>query len=51
MASNHNRKSFGWRCKIPNFAQTNDSVDVFDPRSGISGPTSRRFSASPNLHE
>jgi len=28
--------------KIPKFAQTNDTVNVFDPRSGISGPTSRR---------
>ena len=37
--------------KIPNFAQTTSTVDVFDPRSGISGPTSRRVSACPNLHE
>ena len=36
--------------KIPKFAQT-DTVDVFDPRSDISGPTSRRASACPNLHE
>ena len=35
--------------KIPN--QTTGTVDVFDPRSGISGPTSRRASACPNLHE
>jgi len=27
------------------------TIDVFDPRSGISGPTSRRASACPNLHE
>jgi len=25
--------------KIPKFAQTNGTVDVFDPRSGILGPT------------
>ena len=37
--------------KIPNVAQTTGIVDVFDPRSGISGPTSRRASACPNLHE
>ena len=32
-------------------AQTTGNADVFDPRSGISGPTSRRASACPNLHE
>jgi len=37
--------------KIPKFAQTNGIVDVFDLRSGISEPTSRRVSACPNLHE
>jgi len=37
--------------KIPKDAQTTGTVDVFDPRSGISGPTSRRASACPNLHE
>jgi len=37
--------------KIPKVAQTTDTVDVFDPRSRISGPTSRRASVSPNLHE
>ena len=37
--------------KIPNIAQTTSTVDVFDPRSGISGPTSRRASACPNLRE
>ena len=26
--------------KIPKFSQTTATVDVFDPRSGISGPTS-----------
>ena len=37
--------------KIPKVAQTTGTVEVFDPRSGISGPTSRRASACPNLHE
>jgi len=37
--------------KIPKFAHTTGIVDVFDPRYGISGPTSRRASACPNLHE
>jgi len=31
--------------KIPNVAQTTGTVDVFDSRSGISEPTSRRASA------
>ena len=37
--------------KIPRFTQTTGTVDVFDPRSGISGPISRRASACQNLHE
>ena len=37
--------------KIPKAAQTTGTVDVFDPCSGISGPTSWRASACPNLHE
>ena len=37
--------------KIPKVAQTTGTADVFDPRSGISGPTSRRASAYPNFHE
>ena len=37
--------------KIPKFAQTTGTVDVIDPRSGISGPTLRRSSACPNLNE
>ena len=37
--------------KIPKFAQTTGTVDDFDPRSGISGPTSWRASACPDLHE
>jgi len=36
--------------KILKVAQTG-AGDVFDPRSGISGPTSRRASACPNLNE
>jgi len=36
---------------IPKVAQTTGTVDVFDPRSGISGPTSRRASACSNLNE
>ena len=35
---------------IPKFAQTTGTVEVSDPRSGISGSTSRRASAYPNLH-
>ena len=37
--------------KIPYVAQTTCTVDVFDPHSGISGPSSRRASACPNLRE
>ena len=37
--------------KTPKVAQTIRTADVFDPLSGISGPTSRRASACPNLHE
>jgi len=37
--------------KIPKFPQTTGTVDVFDPHSGISGPTSRKASTCPNLHE
>ena len=37
--------------KIPKFAQTTRTVDIFDPHSGISGPTSPRVSARPDLHE
>ena len=36
---------------IPKVAQTTGAVDVFDPRSGMSGPTSWRDSACSNLHE
>ena len=37
--------------KIPNVSQRTSTIDVFDPRSDISGPSSRRASACPNLHE
>jgi len=37
--------------KIPKVPQKTGTVEVFDPRSGISGPTSRRASSCPNLHE
>ena len=37
--------------KIPKLAQTTGTVHVFDPRSGISRPTSRIVSACLNLHE
>jgi len=37
--------------KIPKIAQTTGTVDVFDLLSGILGPTLRRASACPNLHE
>ena len=37
--------------KIPKVALTTGTIDVFDPPSGISGPTSRRSSAYPDLHE
>jgi len=37
--------------KIPKVAQTSGTVNVFDLRSGISGPTSRRASSCPNLRE
>jgi len=37
--------------KIPKFTQTTGTVDVFDPRSGISGPTLQTASTCQNLHE
>ena len=37
--------------KIPEFAQMIGTINVFDRRSGISGPTLRRASACLNLHE
>jgi len=37
--------------KIRKVAQTTGTVDVSDPRSGISGLTSQRSSAYSNLHE
>jgi hypothetical protein len=53
MVTNRDRKSLGL-ChaeKFPNVAQTTGTVDVFDPRSGILGPTLQRDSACPNVHE
>jgi len=35
----------------PPLHQTTGTIDVFDPRSDISGHTSRRAFACPNLHE
>jgi len=37
--------------KIPKVAQTTGTIDIFDPHSGISGRTSQRASACPNLLE
>ena len=37
--------------KIKKVAQATGTIDFFAPRSDISGPTSRRASACPNLHE
>ena len=37
--------------KIPEVPEMTGTFDVFDPHSGISGPTSRRASACPGLHE
>jgi hypothetical protein len=37
--------------KIPKFVQTTGTVVVFDPRSDNWGPTPRRVTACPNLHE
>jgi len=51
MVTNRERKSFESRLKISKFAETTGTVDVFDPRSGILGPTSQRASACPSLHE
>jgi len=54
MVNNRARQEIIWITpneKIPKVAQRTGTVDVFDPRSGISGPTSRRASPCPNLHE
>jgi hypothetical protein len=37
--------------EIPKVAQTNGTVEVFDPHSSISGLTLRRASACPDLQE
>jgi hypothetical protein len=51
MVTNRDRKTSDRAEKIPKFAQTNGTTDIFDPRSGISGRTLRRASAGPNPHE
>jgi len=52
MVTNRARQEIIWMApKNSKFTQTTGTVDVFDPRTGISGPTSRRASACPNLHE
>ena len=48
MATNRARREIIWIApneEIPKVAQTTGTVDVFDPRSGVSGPTSRGASA------
>jgi len=47
MVTNRDRKSFGCAEKIPKVAQTTGTIDIFDPRAGILGPTSRRASGCP----
>jgi len=37
--------------KIPEFAQTTGTIDVFDPCPGILGPTLQRASACQNRNE
>jgi len=37
--------------KTPKVAQMTGTIDVFDPRLGILGSTSRRAPVCPNLHE
>ena len=48
MVTNRESKSFGSR--IAEVAQTSGTVDVFHPRSGISGHKSRTASACPNYY-
>jgi hypothetical protein len=47
MVNNSDRKQFESQQKITNISQKIGTFDVFDPFSGISGPTSRRVSACP----
>ena len=37
--------------KFQKFLRLTGTIDIFDPRSGISGPTLRRASACPNIYE
>jgi hypothetical protein len=53
MVTNRVRQEIIWIApieKFPKVAQTTGTVDVFDMRSCIWGPTSRRASTCPNLH-
>jgi hypothetical protein len=45
------RKSFRSQRNNYKFAQTTDTANVSNPLSGFSGPTMRRASSSPKLHE
>jgi len=51
MVTNRDRKSFGPRRKNAKICSEAWQVDVFDLRSGNSGPTSQRASVCPNLHD
>jgi len=54
MVTNRDRQEIIWLApkeKNPIFPQKNDTVDVFDPCSGISGLTLQRAAACPKLHE
>jgi len=51
MVTNRERRSFGSRRKNSRCCSDDWHRYFFDPRSGISGPTSRRASACPILHE
>ena len=50
MVTNRDRNHVDRAEKIPKFDQTTSTVDVFDPLSDISGPTSLRVFVCPNLH-
>ena len=51
MVTNCDKKSFGSHQKNSKVVQMTGIVNVFDPSSGILGPTLWRASACPNLHE
>jgi hypothetical protein len=48
MINNRDRKSFESRRINSKVTQTTGTVNVFDPRSGISGPTERRAICTTN---